>query len=129
MNSKDFIQDDEMNYLSGVENYYYKAMRDKFSEYIKSKNYILKKDIKEQEQSNKKKEEEKIINKESKINENNKFNNNPLSNNSIQLMHGNALLYSYNTFCFNYPYFNLVNNDSDFVIYTYVNKHISSLRK
>jgi len=115
MNSKDFVQDDEINFFSGVENYYYKTMREKFFEYKKTKNYILKKSIKEQEQSNKKKEEEKIINKESKINENNKFNyNNQLSNNSIHLMHGNALLYSYNTFCFNYPYFNLVNNDSDF---------------
>lgn len=116
INSKDSILEEEINYYSGVEKYYYKTMREKFFEYKKTKNYLLKKGIKEQEkQSKKKKEEENIINKEGNINENNKFNNNQLSSNSINLMSDNELLCHYKTFCFNYPYLNLVNNDSYFV--------------
>ena len=106
---KDFIQEEQIDYYYGIENYFYKIMPQKFCEYKKSKNYLPKRNLKELEKEKKEKAEVNDI----KTQETNIINNN-IPNNLFLPIYGNALLY-YNILYFNYPYFNQQNNEANII--------------
>ena len=125
---KDLFQEEEMNFFYGVENYFLKLMPEKFSEYKKTKNYLpknkLKENVKENEKENEKEDEKQVDKKdiessisESDVNiEENIFNQNlylQMNNSAYFPIYGNMFYYTYNTFCFNYPFTNLINNENN----------------
>lgn len=105
----DFAQEDQTDYYFGIEKYFYKIMPQKFCEYKKSKNYLPKRNLKEQEKQ--KEEEKKLEVNDIKAQENNFINNN-IPPTLFYPIYGNSLLY-YNTLYFNYPYFNQQNNEQN----------------
>ena len=108
---KDFIQEEQIDYYYGIENYFYKIMPQKFCEYKKSKNYLPKRNLKELEKQKEGKVEVEV--KHIKAQENNIINNN-IPQNLFYSIYGNALLY-YNALYFNYTYFNQQNNESNII--------------
>ena len=108
---KDFVQEEQIDYYYGIENYFYKIMPQKFCEYKKSKNYLPKRNLKELEKQKEGKVEVEV--KHIKAQENNIINNN-IPNNLFYPIYGNALLY-YNILYFNYPYFNQQNNEANII--------------
>ena len=99
------IKDEKINYFSGIDNYFYKIMPDKFIDYKKTKNYLIKKE-KDKEGINNNSEKSKEI-----IDTNNgaKRNDNKL----YPPVYGNMAYYSYNSFCYNYPFINIIRNANE----------------
>lgn len=103
-------------YYYGTENYFFKIMPEKFSEYKKTKNYFPKNEIikneekiieKDEDNKNIEKEEEKEClkeNEEKKEEFRYNQNNNKKRNNLNYQILGNMFYYNYNLFYFNCPY-------------------------
>jgi len=99
---------EEKNYFYGIENYFYKLMPEKFSEYKKSKNFLPKKINNLKEEPIYEKEKENIKENDIKIEDNKNNQNYSIANNFYYPIYGNIFYYAYNNFYLNYP--NINNN-------------------
>ena len=113
-NQKDSTKIEEIDYYYGIKNYFLKIMPEKFSEYKKTRNYLPKNLIKENQRYN---ETNNIENKYNNLSiEDNKFNKyqniSQLNNNLIFPLYEN-LFYCINNISYFNPFFNLINKKNN----------------
>ena len=103
-----------LNYYEGAENFFKKIMPEKFYEYKKTKNYIPKTLLNEKNRTFFIKKAENTR-KTDKNKQKNKFDNSFISfqNTIYYPMIGNLYFYKANNFYFNYPFFNINNNETN----------------
>ncbi len=126
INSNNLCQ--ETNYFYGIENYFFKIMPEKFSEYKNSRNYLPKNNNKVNEEVINEFKNEIVDENKIKI-EDNKFNNYCMANNFYNPIYANIFYYTYNNLFFNYQNQNIRNNSNNTYNNSNINKNINQEKK